>query len=402
MSPVRPLKYYSERHGDSMQSTARKKFVAFLLLLALMLSLLTGCTADPTGSSSAPSSDVPPSSDLGSSDVSSNPESPLTLTMPLQGEAMQSTISPWGYVDRTGTFHYSPEWHAAYKNCWPTSQKDTQNIKDGTSGVKSLCWVMRTSSGFLHETPIMYALMEDRTLRAASALPLGEKDTAVFKQHNIDALYCAYVPEIQLPNLFGLEFSEADGATYAYGFSNAHKPSRTNGIASVEFLIGMYLYTDGTIDFTRREGGTAADYFASADFSDWHNLVQIESVFYHNPTNAPDDVRSEQFIGFGLKQDGTVLCTHDAFLPEKFRSNVVRMFDGYVQHRDGSVYDLANRKELGQFEKMDQIFPCGAYVLGVDTIGKVHCLSHKVEDLPKDSGAAWACTLTDVKTVWND
>ena len=47
---------------------------------------------------------------------------------------------------------------------------------------------------------------------------------------------------------------------------------------------------------------------------------------------------------------------------------------------------------------MDQIFSLDGVVLGVDTFGKVHLLSGSGQD----EYAKWACTLTDVKTVWDD
>ncbi|MBQ9083433.1 MAG: hypothetical protein IJY28_08045 [Clostridia bacterium] len=392
-----------------MKTTKRKKL--FALFLALTLLLLTGCTTDPA--SSNPSSDMPssttqPSSEPSSSALSSNPSTssepelpPLNLSMPMNGESMQSTISPWGYVDCNGNFHYSPEWDSLYDTYWPTTQKDIQNITDGTSGVKSISWVMQRADTYDFIPAVVFVLMQDGSLCPTSVYPLGDYYESAVYQNGSDVVYGIRSGN-DFPDIFALKFTEKDGASYSYTSYDCWMPGKTDHIVSFEYISNMYLYTDGSIGFTKYEFNTAANQFPSTEFSSWNELVQIESIFYRNGSNVPNGIQNDQIIAFGLKKDGTVLCTSDVFLPVKYRSNVVRMFDCYIQHRDGSVYDLSNRKELGQFAKMDQIFPCGPYVLGVDTTGKVHCLSHKVEDISPDSAAAWACTLTNVKTVWND
>lgn len=87
-----------------------KKNLSLLLALFLALTLLTGCVSGAgTGSSSEKTSSEPSSSPSSEPPTSSQPALPtVALSMPLQGEAMQSTLSPHGYVDQNGVFHYSP------------------------------------------------------------------------------------------------------------------------------------------------------------------------------------------------------------------------------------------------------------------------------------------------------
>ena len=114
----------------------------------------------------------------------------------------------------------------------------------------------------------------------------------------------------------------------------------------------------------------------------------------------------------GLKSDGTLVSAlkkTDFYsqVPAEYRTGVYRLFDHYMQLSDGTIFSFTKRDSIGTYPLMDQILQIGpvsgspVYV-GIDITGKVHCLSHNVEDLPADSVAAWACTLTDVKTVWNN
>lgn len=383
------------------------KKITFLLLIALTFTLLTGCTAAPP--SSNPSSDMPTST-LPSSSTPELP--PLNLSIPMNGEAMLSTLSAAGYIDQNGVFHYSKALAAWYQKNWASVKKDTQNFPDGSANAKAIYSIGDSQC---------YVLTDDGRIKIVSEYKLDEEiffsdgepslpEDPFYREslsvRNADVLCLDYASDwtTRLKPFIAFDFQSDRGAVIVGCSKDLEEytdVSKTDHIVQYSHTpyLQAYLYTDGTIALTEK----TAKQFSVGAFAGWKDLVQM-------------GVGDKRIVG--LKKDGTLLyaLTKDGKeIPAKYCTNVVRLFTSgncfAMQQYDGTVViDMGegNFTNLGTFQKMDQIICFGDYVIGVDTTGKVQLLSGRRPPVsgsfPYNDGdiAAWALTLTDVKTVWNN
>lgn len=389
-------------------------------MLALVLTLFTGCTADPSSSSPSPDapsssetpvSPVPPSSDAPSSSapsssnpssqppVSSEPEKPVYPEVNLKGpkglEAMTCTITQYAYIDKNGVLRYSPAHKATAK------EEDTITYKkyivaDGTKGVRSL-----RENGYGG----LYVLLNNGNIRYTESRYM---DTQIFltmhKKTKISAFLAHPVGGVAEPvpnECVILRYDAKGNGTIELDYETEKLDYKKTGIAQAvdgDGVLPVVLYTDGTVAVAPAEIRNPSP--ERAEIAAWTDVVQI---MMHNAHVI------------GLKKDGSLLCAcfDDAFftnafslreIPKEFRTNIRRIFaDGYLQRSDGAVYDLNRKRELGQFPMMDQIFSYEYdHALGVDTTGKVHDLTRRKPSEWEADTMAWMLGLTDVKTVWGD
>ncbi len=411
-----------------MKKSASKKALA--LLLAVAMTALTGCTADPAGSSMPSSSDVPlssvptssepTSSEPSSSDtpsssvppssapssqppVSSEPEKPKYPEVNLEGpkgiEAMTCTITEYAYIDKNGVLRYSP----AHKRT--AKEEETITYKnyiaaDGTKGVRSLGY-----NGYGG----LYVLLNNGNVRYTESWHMDtnllmniHKETKVsaFRSWWVHSAYPA-------PHEYALLRYDAKGnGTMTTNYWDAEKIDyKKTGVAQVvghERARPSVLYTDGTIGLASTERKYPSS--QREQVKTWKSVVQIVQKGAHL---------------IGLQKDGTLLCAcvTDIYdegdfslkqIPADYRTNIRRIFlhEGqylYLQRSDGAVYDVSEKRELGVFPLMDQIIRyADDHSIGVDATGKVHDLSNVKPLEWEEETLNWLLSLTDVKTVWKD
>ncbi|MBQ9083315.1 MAG: hypothetical protein IJY28_07435 [Clostridia bacterium] len=403
--------------------TMKQKPWAVLLILVLVLTLFTGCAEDPAGASSGapsssetPVSSVPTSSDAPSSDpssseipvssapssqppVSSEPEKPKYPKVNLKGpkglEAMTCTITQYAYIDKNGVLRYSP----AHKET--AKEEETITYKkyiaaDGTKGVRSLAY-----NGYGG----LYVLLNNGNVRYTESLYMDTNPLMyIHKETNVSAFRSWWVySAFPAPYEYAMLRYDAKGnGTITTNHWNAEKIDyKKTGVAQVvghDSTVPSVLYTDGTVRLASVQSTTLST--QREEVAEWKNVVQIVQHNGHL---------------IGLQKDGTLLCacTTSTYeegalslkqIPEGYRTHTRRIFqDGYLQRSDGAVYDLNQKKELGVFPMMDQIFSYEYnHVLGVDTTGKVHDLTRRVPSKWEADTMEWLLSLTNVKTVWGD
>jgi hypothetical protein len=196
-----------------------------------------------------------------------------------------------------------------------------------------------------------------------------------------------------------LRYDTKGNGTIRMNYETEKLDYKRTGIAQAvdhDMILPVVLYTDGTVAVAPAEIRDPSP--ERAEIAEWTDIVQIMLYDLHV---------------IGLQKDGTLVCAcvdYDFYtrhfslkdIPEEYRTHIRRIFpDGFLQRSDGAIYDLNQKKELGIFPLMDQIFDCGL-ALGVDSTGKVHNLDKRVPEGWNSETLNWLLSLTDVKTVWND
>jgi hypothetical protein len=328
--------------------------------------------------------------------VSSEPEKPkypeVSLTGPKGIEAMTCTITEFAYIDKNGVLRYSPD----HKRT--AAEEETITYKnyiaaDGTKGVRSLGY-----NGYGG----LYVLMNNGTVRYTESWHM---DSQIFltmhKETGVSAFQSSSVGGVAepVPNDYViLRYDTKGNGTIRMNYETEKLDYKRTGIAQAvdhDTILPVVLYTDGTVAVAPAEIRDPSP--ERAEIAEWTDIVQIMLYDLHV---------------IGLQKDGTLVCAcvdYDFYshfslkdIPEEYRTHIRRIFpDGFLQRSDGAIYDLNQKKELGIFPLMDQIFDCGL-ALGVDSTGKVHNLDKRVPEGWNSETLNWLLSLTDVKTVWND
>lgn len=331
-----------------------------------------------------------------------DPMPEVKLEGPVGMKINASTINNMAYVDKNGVLHYST---LTKKTLQQNLGGRSPDVPDGTKNVKaiadardglfvlknngtmdvSLNWDMDNWKPYEDTMdPRPYIRKEMQQIRKLTGIDM------------ITSCYAySYTPTLN--SLWAFNFDAKDHnriVNQLDGWKGLNDIDLHRIVQVAHDAAGggvAFLYSDGTIGLTDQQRERMP-----VDITQkWTDIVQIGMMYN---------------LLVGLREDGVLLT---AVLDEKdLRSSIDPAYTSYVQRifyrpsqalfiqlSDGTVYDPANEKNLGRHELMDQILTCGYdHVIGVDKTGKVHCLTSG----PADEWVEWACSLTDVKTVWDD